>query len=709
MSKKSRAESAAALASVGGDATPPAANPRAKQLPPVTLTDDAIPAVTAALPALAPAEAAVPIAEQRGLVAPAAIHYRETLTIGQVFASPLNPRRHIDPAGLAPLALSIAQKGLLQPLLCRPVQWHSGTPDLDLAPFDGASRAELILGARRLLAIKMAIAGVADTDGRVWRLPADYKIPLRLRHPTSDRDLRILAATENFDREDMDPLDEAELFESLRADMTPETGITPEAEIARLFPKVSERTVFRRRALLRCTAPVQLALRAKTLTLAQAEAFAIGEPDRQNALLDEIADGALGVTPVDIREALAEDELIAVASSGIDPALYEGEIIEDEEDEGERYFVDGAQVRRLRREALDAKAAELRERWPWVEIVGDNLNRVVDFNRWGVADDDPEAGAIVYRQNQAPYTIEVLAPVLRKATVDARNAAAERAERRAASAAPAPARPPLSPLQAARLHAIKTQALRRAIANPQTANGAASAATIALALGILGLGGARELRYMGARGFYDIRSAPIASAQQEQDRLAHLVRTASLAMHPKDKPQRRQADNLGLSQDGHDSANVAAWFWALLEMDGADLAELYRRLLAERVGSWFAPLQEARPGGGTAAFLGDTPLAAAIATATGAEAYLPELWQPDLEWFKAYSRERLVGIVRDQLRIRNAEKMKKGELAQLCVEQPKGFWQPRHFPECAFQLEAEAAAALAGPLPAIPEPAEAAE
>ena len=70
--------------------------------------------------------------------------------------------------------------------------------------------------------------------------------------------------------------------------------------------------------------------------------------------------------------------------------------------------------------------------------------------------------------------------------------------------------------------------------------------------------------------------------------------------------------------------------------------------------------------------------------------------------------ERLVAIVRDQLKIKNADKIgKKGELADLCAEQPKGFWKPDFFPELRFQSEADAIEALAGPLPELP--AEAAE
>jgi hypothetical protein len=52
--------------------------------------------------------------------------------------------------------------------------------------------------------------------------------------------------------------------------------------------------------------------------------------------------------------------------------------------------------------------------------------------------------------------------------------------------------------------------------------------------------------------------------------------------------------------------------------------------------------------------------------------------------------------------------MKKAELVALCADQAKGFWRPEHFPECRFQSEPEAQAALSGPLPPI-APAAAAE
>ena len=64
----------------------------------------------------------------------------------------------------------------------------------------------------------------------------------------------ILAAVENLDREDMAPLDEAELFATLRPRVKPLAGEIPERAIARLL-HVSERTVFRRLLLTHLNQP----------------------------------------------------------------------------------------------------------------------------------------------------------------------------------------------------------------------------------------------------------------------------------------------------------------------------------------------------------------------------------------------------------------------------------------------------------------------
>ena len=95
--------------------------------------------------------------------------------------NPDQPRRHMDPDKLNELADTIKQKGLLQPLVVQ---------------IDENGDYTLIAGERRLLACKMA---------GVKRVPVMVK--------TGDR--AELALIENIQREDLNPVDEAEALNDL--------------------------------------------------------------------------------------------------------------------------------------------------------------------------------------------------------------------------------------------------------------------------------------------------------------------------------------------------------------------------------------------------------------------------------------------------------------------------------------------------------------
>lgn len=88
------------------------------------------------------------------------------------------PRRHFDEAALAALSASIQSQGLLQPILVRPAK----------------NGYELIAGERRLRAARLA--GLAE-------------IPATVR-AVKDQDVNLLAALENLQRQDLNPLDEVE-------------------------------------------------------------------------------------------------------------------------------------------------------------------------------------------------------------------------------------------------------------------------------------------------------------------------------------------------------------------------------------------------------------------------------------------------------------------------------------------------------------------
>jgi ParB family chromosome partitioning protein len=101
------------------------------------------------------------------------------------------PRRRFDEAELEALAQSIREKGVLQPLLVRPV-----------ADGDGASEFELVAGERRWRAAQRA--GL-------------HEVPVIVR-ALADAEALEIALIENLQREDLSPLEEAEAYNRLMRD-----------------------------------------------------------------------------------------------------------------------------------------------------------------------------------------------------------------------------------------------------------------------------------------------------------------------------------------------------------------------------------------------------------------------------------------------------------------------------------------------------------
>lgn len=106
------------------------------------------------------------------------------LPIDEIEPNPNQPRKIFDPESLNSLALSIKEQGVLQPILVKR---------------DGKS-IELVAGERRLRASK--IAGLK-------RIPA---IIIPEKNPTA---LMFFSLVENLQREDLNPLEEAEAYKML--------------------------------------------------------------------------------------------------------------------------------------------------------------------------------------------------------------------------------------------------------------------------------------------------------------------------------------------------------------------------------------------------------------------------------------------------------------------------------------------------------------
>ena len=124
-----------------------------------------------------------------------------SLTIAEIKPDPLQPRRHFDEEALDELAASIAQRGVIQPIIVRPT---------DTGVF------QLVAGERRWRAAQKA---------QLHEIPA-------LVRDLSDREVMALALIENLQREDLNPIEEARAYQRL----SESEGMT-QAEIARLVDK----------------------------------------------------------------------------------------------------------------------------------------------------------------------------------------------------------------------------------------------------------------------------------------------------------------------------------------------------------------------------------------------------------------------------------------------------------------------------------------
>jgi len=142
-------------------------------------------------PLSVPSAAGEPVATGSGLA---------MLAVADIDPHPDQPRRHFDEATLEELAASIAQRGVIQPVI---VRRHG-------------NRYQLVAGERRWRAAQRAQL---------------HEIPSLIRD-LGDRDVMALALIENLQREDLNPIEEARAYQRL-ADLE---GLT-QSEIARMVDK----------------------------------------------------------------------------------------------------------------------------------------------------------------------------------------------------------------------------------------------------------------------------------------------------------------------------------------------------------------------------------------------------------------------------------------------------------------------------------------
>jgi ParB family transcriptional regulator, chromosome partitioning protein len=181
-----------------------------------------------------------------------------TAGIEQLKPSRLQPRRSIREDDLADLARSIAEKGVLQPILVR-------------RDPDDPAKLEIIAGERRWRAAQIAQL---------------HEVPVLVRD-LSDREVLEVALIENLQRQDLTPLDEAEGYRRLLEEFQ-----HSQEELAKTVGK-SRSHVANMMRLLALPEPVKRLLDAGSLTAGHARALLAAEDPA--ALARIVVDQALNV------------------------------------------------------------------------------------------------------------------------------------------------------------------------------------------------------------------------------------------------------------------------------------------------------------------------------------------------------------------------------------------------------------------------------
>ena len=164
----------------------------------------------------------------------------QSIDVAAISPHPEQPRRHFDPAALQELADSIAKRGVIQPIIVRPL----------------GTGYQIVAGERRWRAAQKA---------QLHRIPAIVR-------DFDEAETLEIALIENIQREDLNPIEEAEAYRKLIA----EFGHSQDA-VSRLVGK-SRSHVANLMRLLDLPAGVQRAVIEQRLSMGHARAL-IGVED----------------------------------------------------------------------------------------------------------------------------------------------------------------------------------------------------------------------------------------------------------------------------------------------------------------------------------------------------------------------------------------------------------------------------------------------
>ncbi len=197
------------------------------------------------------------------------------LPVGQIQAGKYQPRTRMDDGSLAELAASIKSQGIMQPVLVRPI---------DASP--SGARYEIIAGERRFRAAQLA--GLDE-------------IPVLVRE-VDDQNAAAMALIENIQREDLNPLEEAQGI----ARLISEFSFTHE-QAAQAVGR-SRSAVSNLLRLVNLAQPVQTMLMAGDIDMGHARALLAVDAASQIALANQVIAKRLSVRETEKLVARALEE-----------------------------------------------------------------------------------------------------------------------------------------------------------------------------------------------------------------------------------------------------------------------------------------------------------------------------------------------------------------------------------------------------------------
>jgi ParB family chromosome partitioning protein len=198
-----------------------------------------------------------------------------TLPVAQIQAGKYQPRTRMDDGSLAELAASIKSQGIMQPVLVRPIDTSAS-----------GARYEIIAGERRFRAAQLA--GLDE-------------IPVLVRE-VDDQNAAAMALIENIQREDLNPLEEAQGI----ARLISEFSFTHE-QAAQAVGR-SRSAVSNLLRLVNLAQPVQTMLMAGDIDMGHARALLAVDAASQIALANQVIAKRLSVRETEKMVARALEE-----------------------------------------------------------------------------------------------------------------------------------------------------------------------------------------------------------------------------------------------------------------------------------------------------------------------------------------------------------------------------------------------------------------